>query len=562
MSNESKICQGCKTVFVSTSQDGVFYNTMHVPGPTLCPSCRQQRRLAIRNERTFYARQCDRCKKSIISYFHSAKPHVVYCPECWYGDTWDAFDYGRDVDFSRDFFPQFKELYEKVPTLSLDVVNCTDSEYVSYCGDDKRCYLDIAGEANQDCYYCKFVKYSLNCVDCSFVYNSELNYECVNCHRIYGSTFLNRCQNSNNCHFCYDCRNCQDCFGCWNLRNKQYCIFNKQYAKEEYEQKIADLNRGSFSAREQLKKDFHERGTRAIIRFAQIVNCEDCEGDDLNQCKNVNESFDVTKAQDSKWLYDVLDAKDCYDLNFSLYEPQSSIELISTLNMAQSGFCNASHFCTDVWYSDKCNNSQNLFGCIGLNRQKFCILNKQYSEGEYGALRKKIADSMRETGEWGEYFPIGTSGFGYNETVAQEYFPLTKEVCARNGWPWWDTMPGTRGKETVVSESIPDHIVAIQDDFSKSILACVMCGKNYKIIPQELSFYRKMTIPIPRQCPDCRHAERNTQAGARRLWHRQCMCDRTGHDHTGRCSVEFETTYAPGRSELVYCEQCYQGEVV
>jgi hypothetical protein len=27
---------------------------------------------------------------------------------------------------------------------------------------------------------------------------------------------------------------CQDCFGCIGLRKKQYCIFNKQYSKEDY----------------------------------------------------------------------------------------------------------------------------------------------------------------------------------------------------------------------------------------------------------------------------------------------------------------------------------------
>ena len=34
---------------------------------------------------------------------------------------------------------------------------------------------------------------------------------------------------------------------------------------------------------------------------------------------------------------------------------------------------------------------------------------------------------MISTGEWGEFFPSSLSPFGYNETVAQEYFPLTRE---------------------------------------------------------------------------------------------------------------------------------------
>jgi hypothetical protein len=34
---------------------------------------------------------------------------------------------------------------------------------------------------------------------------------------------------------------------------------------------------------------------------------------------------------------------------------------------------------------------------------------------------------MKSTGEWGEFFPLPLSPFGYNETVAQDYFPLTSE---------------------------------------------------------------------------------------------------------------------------------------
>ena len=29
--------------------------------------------------------------------------------------------------------------------------------------------------------------------------------------------------------------------------------------------------------------------------------------------------------------------------------------------------------------------------------------------------------------EWGEFFPSSISPFGYNETVAQDYYPMTRE---------------------------------------------------------------------------------------------------------------------------------------
>jgi len=45
---------------------------------------------------------------------------------------------------------------------------------------------------------------------------------------------------------------------------------------------------------------------------------------------------------------------------------------------------------------------------------------------------------MRSTSEWGEFFPHELSPFGYNETVAQEYSPMTESEVKAKGWNWYD----------------------------------------------------------------------------------------------------------------------------
>ena len=55
----------------------------------------------------------------------------------------------------------------------------------------------------------------------------------------------------------------------------------------------------------------------------------------------------------------------------------------------------------------------------------------------------KIVDHMKSTGEWGEFFPSSLSPFGYNETVAQEYFPLDKSEVVNRGWNWRDEDEGS-----------------------------------------------------------------------------------------------------------------------
>ena len=121
------------------------------------------------------------------------------------------------------------------------------------------------------------------------------------------------------------------------------------------------------------------------------------------------------------------------------------------------------------------------------------------------------------------------------------------------GWQWEDNVPGTLGKETISLASIPDKIQDVSDSYLKEIFACVVCSKNYNITQNELLFYRKENIPLPRKCPNCRYKRRFDLRPPRKLWHRKCMKE--------GCLNEFETTYAPGRPEKVYCESCYNKEV-
>ncbi|MFC1655655.1 zinc-ribbon domain containing protein [Patescibacteria group bacterium] len=540
----TKPCSKCGDEFTITNQDRTFYAKLDVPDPTHCPVCRNKRRMMWRNDRTFYKRKCDMTGKSMISIYPKDAPFPVYHPEQWYSDKWDPMDYGQDFDFDRPFFEQFKELLLKVPHLGIDIVNCENSFYCNYCGDDKNCYLDIAGEGNEDCYFNLFTKFSKDTADCTFVYNCELCYEsinCYNCHNVRYSMYLDNC---NDCAFCYDMKGCSDCLFSYNLRHKKYHIFNQEYSKEDYEKKLAELQFGSFQALQVEIKMWQDMMKQAIHRDMYNLNSENCTGNNIKNSKNCHDAYNVVNCEDSKFLYDVLDAKDCYDMNYSLYKPEVAYDIISTLSMRFSAFCMASHYCNNSFYCDTCNNSSNLFGCTALNQKKYCILNKQYTKEEYEKMVEKIKEHMKKTGEWGEFFPVEISPYGYNETVANEYCPLTKEEAGKKGYPWKNLeMAGYK----LQKYEIPDYIDDVSDGITDEVLACSSCMKNFKIITQELGFYRKMKLPISRKCPDCRHRDRMERRHPRNLWMRQCV----------RCNKEIQTPYTPKRSEKIYCEECY-----
>jgi len=262
---------------------------------------------------------------------------------------------------------------------------------------------------------------------------------------------------------------------------------------------------------------------------------EDCSGNNIKNSKNCHVCFNIVNCWDCKYLFDVLDAKDCYDLSYSLYKPEVACELISTLELKYSAFNMASHYCNNVFYCDQLNNSSDCFGCIALNRYKYCILNKQYSKEEYFALKERLIAHMVETGEWGEFFPAQISPWAYNETVAQEYMPISRDDAVAKGYKWKEASEnkaqGGRGADDVVD--------------------CGGCGKNFRLIPQELKFYKERVLPVPRKCPDCRHLDRMALRTPRRLWKKACS----------KCGEENWTTYSPERPEQVYCQKCYEGSV-
>jgi len=90
----------------------------------------------------------------------------------------------------------------------------------------------------------------------------------------------------------------------------------------------------------------------------------------------------------------------------------------------------------NITYCDSCRNSSDLFGCIGVNHGKYAILNKAYSQQEYKTLQSKIIDHMKSTGEWGEFFPLKYSPYPYEDTAAQDWYPLAQNEVEKRGGRW------------------------------------------------------------------------------------------------------------------------------
>jgi hypothetical protein len=548
-------CKQCSSAFEITQDDLAFYEKVSpvfngkkelIPPPTLCPDCRLQRRFTFRNEWKLYHRKCDFTGKQLVSVYSPDKPYVVVEPNTWWSDAYDPLKYGRDFDFSRPFFSQFDALNRAVPKSAIQNAKSDNCEYTNYSAENKDCYLVVGGLGAEDCLYCYRIFYSSDCVDCFDLIRCQRCYQCSESNTLFECISCRNCQNSSGLIQCIDCTSCQDCYGCAGLRNKKCHIYNIPFAEKEYRAKIKELGTIPSSV---VQRDIAALQLRVPRRYAQIIQSEGSTGDQLLECMNCTECFTFKHGQDCKFVLIGENSRDCHDANFC-----DNCELHYNCSNLEKNYQNVCGmlvwYCKEMAYCMNSFNSHHCFGCTGLKKQSYCILNKQYTKEEYEKLVPKIIEHMRKTGEWGLFFDPNISPFGYNESLAHEYFPLRKEETTERGWKWFeDAEPQNQylGPDYV----IPGKIEDVNDDITKQILRCSITGKPYKIIPQELKFYREMDLPIPTKCPDQRHKERMALRNPRKLWKRKCM----------KCKKEIQTTYAPERPEIVYCEECYLSTV-
>jgi hypothetical protein len=565
---ETRQCQNCKKDFVIEPDDFGFYEKISVPPPTFCPECRRIGRNLWRNERTFYSGVCGLCNKKIISTYSPANTFPIYCYECWWSDDWDPLDYGQDYDFSKPFFEQLRELSKKVPRQNLNVVGNFNSPYLNYAWRSKNSYMCWDLGYGENVLYSNACHYIKDSGDNGYCKKLELCYQCIDSQDSSMSDNLETCKSCLNSSYLFNCQGCSSCILCSNLRNKSYCILNKQYGKEEYEKLKGEYIGDSFSKRENTEKLFKKLKLESIHKENNNLQVRDCTGNNIWSSDNCKKSFNVFKSQNCKFVNDIdSDLKDSMDLsNAAEGELMYSGTSVSGRNLLFNVFISSSF---NLQYCIVCpNNNGNLFGCVGLRSNQYCILNKQYSKEEYEELIPKIIKHMSDMPyvdkkgrvyKYGEFFPGELSPFTYNESLAQEYFPITREEALSNGYAWKDKEERKYNID-IKNKDIPDSTKDINNDIVGKIIECEhkgncnhQCTEAFKIIHEEFQFYQRMNLPIPRFCPNCRYYERSSKRNPLKLWHRKCMKE--------GCNNEFETSYAPERPEIIYCESCYQKEV-
>ncbi len=560
---ENKQCKKCNSEFRITDKDLEFYKKIspkfwdqiyEIPSPSLCPDCEEHRRLAFINRRKLYKRKCDATGKDIISIYSPDKDIVVYDKDYWWSDAWDALDYGMDFDFGKSAFSQFYELTRKVPYSNLSGSNNENCDFNNSIYYSKNCYMSFWGHNLENAYYVDESEKIFNSSDLWWSGNINQSYECFNCANMYNSKYCNNCNNWNNLILCKECDTCQDCFMCIWLKNKKYCILNKEYSKEDYKEKLKDIDLWNYNKLNLYKKKFKEFELKLPHKPLEMENVENCLWDYIYNSKDCINSFNLVDVQNAKNLYEwwrvsnVRNSSVVYDSEGFILSSISVFDKCFNIIFSEYIYDNSKN----IIYSSNLKSCSNCFLCVWLKNKKYCILNKQYLREDYEKLVSRIIKYMKEIKEWGNFFPNYISKFWYNETVAMDEYPMIKEDIIDKEFNYSDyKAPFPKVEKIIPAEKLPENIKDIPDDILNRAIECKKTKKLFRIMPWELEFYRKHSLPIPRLHPDERYLNRIKIRNPRKFFERNC----------NNCKKKIKTTYSPDRSEIVYCEECYKKEI-
>jgi len=558
-SEQAKQCQNCKQDFTIESEDFAFYEKIQVPAPTFCPECRMVRRMMVRNEHTLYKRKCDMTGQDMVTIFAPEKPIRVFHRKVWWGDDWNQYEYGLEYDSSRNFFEQFRELQMKTPWPNLivggDIVN---SEYINHAGSCRDCYLLFNADFCENVLYSATGTHSRDTMDVLFFNRMELCYEVVDGNGT-GICYSENCDECLNVYFSKDCVGCSNCFGCVGLRKKQYCMWNEQLTKEDYEKRFTGYELHKHSSISTLRKRAYEFWLTFPVKYYHGRQNVNVTGDYLYYSKNARDSFYAVYLEDSRFCSFMTGAttKDCYDISEWGLGLELSYESVTVGDQT-----NGAKFCYGSWsgaqnteYCMMTPGSHNCFGCCNMKKAEYCILNKQYTKEEYEKLRAQIIQDMTKNPYvdaqgrvfmYGEFFPYDLSMFDYNESWAMDYFPLNEAEVKSKGFRWRQDETN-KHTPTLLARDVPDSIHDIQDSILKEIIGCSDCGKAYRIVVAELQLLRRFGFPIPQKCSHCRYKDRLLRINSPRLYKR-----------ITEDGKEVMTAYAPLKPEKILSEEAYQ----
>lgn len=551
---ENKYCEGD---FEITAEDIEFLKMLRALAPNYCPTCRRIRRLTHMGWSQLFKRECNAPghNESMISIFSKECPFPVYDYKYFIEDEFDPFSFGVNFDENLSPMVQLTNLRKKFPMpsfLNRDP-SSINSDYSNGGRDLKNGYYVMACYHVENAWYSLMINKSLNVMDSYTIHDSEFVFDSVNSDHLYKSSFVYFSNNCTECHFIFDCKNCISCFGCVNLRNAKYCIYNKQYTKEDYFNFIKSIIPFRRDTIKECKEKFWELVKSLPLNAPRIMSSNNVFGSKISNSKDLFDVTDGNNSENVRHADGVLSHKDSMDFLYS--GGHSSLLYMCTNIGSQSSrvkFSVSSKFCTECEFVFNSKNLNNCFMCFGLQNKKYCILNKQYTEDEYFKLVDKIKSQMIKEGEYSDGLGFEFSAQSYNFSIGQILYTLTdEEIIKFGGYVASEPETNIGNMETLEARQIPQTIDEVTDDILDKAIICEVTNRPFRIIASELAFLKRMGFPLPTIHPSIRMSERWKISPVGKKYKTVCQ----------KCDKNMESLFNPTDKYILYCEQCYNKEV-
>ena len=497
-----RVCPISGEKWMLTAEDIERFRAWGVPVPEYSPTIRLKELAGWGAGIDLWWKPHFQTDKPILSGIHPDALSPTMTDKEWFEKDWGA-EYSAEADASQPLFNHIRPLIEHVPYPSLSShgsTNCVGCGMVD-CVD---CYMAFGCKMVKDSWYTFRTQYSERVMDapfllrCENVFASAKSVGCNSCTQIFE---CNQCLRSA---FLFDCQNCEDCFCSSNLRRKQYVFLNEQLTEAEYKTRMKQVDLSSTEQFEYWKSEFHRVVSEQTIwpeNFSvNVQNCVgegmmdslDCSGFLMDNSRAIRDGWNIFDSEHLDTVVISYNSNDCYNVSVALASHNIKFSFVAEQSQ-------------DCEYVINCYSCENCFGCVGLNRKKFCILNKQYTEEEYWQKLDEIKCAMLDRGEYGRFFPavfapLGVK-YGYGYVVA----PLTNEELAKLGGRDDDPIAGMRfapydvNAPTSKIADVPDRITNVGDEWIGKQFFDAEANRRYSVNASELAYRKEHGYPFPRR---------------------------------------------------------------
>jgi len=399
-------CITCGKDFLVIEQEANFLSEQGYPLPIECSYCRQDRRISLRASRNLVKDKCANCHQDIIVSDNYLKfKFKLFCDQCYkqYNSNHDNIitDLSKRKDLSQDqifnnfdsFYQEYLRLLTTFPRLytsSTHSVNCVNGQYNVNC---KNLLSSFDNFDSQDSAYINSCYLINDSIDCDYSYESSNSYNSVDLDKCSNCAFINYGDHLTDCYYCYVCSRSHHLFGCIYLTDKAYCIFNRQYSKEEYEKQVSELKK---LPPDQIFPKVQELLDNSFLTKSKVYQSENSDyGNYVVYSKNLYLCFDAFNSEDCGYLYDTGYCVNCWDMSRS-HGSQVVYEGIEADQVFKSGYAHDCYKCSESFLINDCTQVENCFGCTCLYKKKNCILNRQFSPEIYKQITEKLFVQLKE----------------------------------------------------------------------------------------------------------------------------------------------------------------------